>query len=89
VLTEWHEFRELDLRRVRDLMEVPVLVDGRNVYDPADARKAGFEYHSMGRESVGQHFSVIVSAKPIARRKQTATVNKADKSNGKPRAVVN
>ena len=89
VLTEWHEFRELDLRRVRDLMEVPVLVDGRNVYDPADARKAGFEYHSMGRESVGQHFSVIVSAKPIARRKQTATLNKADKSNGKLRAIVN
>jgi hypothetical protein len=89
VLTEWHEFKELDLRRVRDLMEVPVLVDGRNVYDPADARKAGFEYHSMGRESVGQHFPVIAPVKPIMRRKQTTALSKADKLNGKLRAVVN
>ena len=70
-------------------MEVPVLVDGRNVYDPADARKAGFEYHSMGRESVGQHFPVIVPVKPIARRKQAAALSKADKPNGKLRALVN
>jgi UDPglucose 6-dehydrogenase len=49
LLTEWEEFRQLDLTRVRDLMEVPVLVDGRNLYDPAAARQAGFEYISIGR----------------------------------------
>ena len=52
LLTEWGEFLELDLRRVRDLMEVPVLVDGRNFYDPERARQAGFEYLCLGRENV-------------------------------------
>ncbi len=52
LLTEWDEFRQLDLLRVRDLMEVPVLVDGRNFYDPDYVRKAGFEYVCMGRSGV-------------------------------------
>ena len=50
LLTEWEEFRQLDLARVRGLMEVPVLVDGRNLFDPDAARQAGFEYVCMGRE---------------------------------------
>jgi UDPglucose 6-dehydrogenase len=49
LLTEWEEFRQLDLLRVRDLMEVPVLVDGRNLFDPDAVRQAGFEYVGMGR----------------------------------------
>lgn len=49
LLTEWDELRELDWLRVRALMEVPVLVDGRNLYDPDPVRKAGFEYFSIGR----------------------------------------
>ena len=51
LLTEWEEFRQLDLIRLRDLMEVPVLVDGRNLYDPSAAREAGFEYFSIGRDA--------------------------------------
>ena len=51
LLTEWEEFRQLDLVRVRDLMEVPVLVDGRNLFDPDAVRKAGFEYISLGRDA--------------------------------------
>lgn len=50
LLTEWEEFRQLDLARVRELMEVPVLVDGRNLFEPSAVRQAGFEYISMGRE---------------------------------------
>jgi UDPglucose 6-dehydrogenase len=50
LLTEWEEFRQLDLLQVRDLMEVPVLVDGRNLFDPDAVRKAGFEYISLGRD---------------------------------------
>jgi UDPglucose 6-dehydrogenase len=88
VLTEWNDFKELDLRRVHELMEVPVLVDGRNLYDPADARKAGFEYHSMGRESVIHHFPSLATMKPVSKRKQVPLA-KADKVNGKLRAVVN
>ena len=51
LLTEWEEFRQLDLVRVRDLMEVPVMVDGRNLFDPDAVRKAGFEYISLGRDA--------------------------------------
>jgi UDPglucose 6-dehydrogenase len=53
LLTEWEEFRQLDLPRMRDLMEVPVLVDGRNLWDPAAVQQAGFEYHSIGRGEAG------------------------------------
>jgi UDPglucose 6-dehydrogenase len=52
LLTEWEEFRQLDLLRVRDSMEVPILVDGRNLFDPATVRNAGFEYVSIGRDGV-------------------------------------
>ena len=52
LLTEWEEFRQLDLLRVRDSMEVPILVDGRNLFDPDAVRKAGFEYVSIGRDGV-------------------------------------
>lgn len=49
VLTDWKEFAELDLDRIRELMEVPVIVDGRNVFVPERVRSAGFEYFSVGR----------------------------------------
>jgi len=49
VVTEWNEFRNLDLERLRGLMARPVLVDLRNVYDPAKARALGFRYHGVGR----------------------------------------
>ena len=53
VLTEWEEFCQLDLAKVRDLMEVPIMVDGRNLFNPATVRQAGFEYFSMGRDGAG------------------------------------
>jgi len=49
LLTEWNEFRNLDLGRIRELMEVPVIVDGRNLFVPERVRSAGFEYLSVGR----------------------------------------
>jgi UDPglucose 6-dehydrogenase len=49
VVTEWNEFRNLDLERLRGLMARPVLVDLRNVYDPVKARALGFSYHGVGR----------------------------------------
>ncbi len=49
VLTEWNAFRALDLRRLRAAMRGDVLIDLRNIYDPADARAAGFAYSSVGR----------------------------------------
>lgn len=49
ILTEWKEYLELDLARLRDLMEVPLIVDGRNLLDPERVRSAGFEYEGIGR----------------------------------------
>ncbi|HEY6290839.1 MAG TPA: UDP-glucose/GDP-mannose dehydrogenase family protein [Terriglobia bacterium] len=50
VVTEWDEFCKLDWTKLRKAMEVPVLVDGRNLLDPAAMQAAGFEYFSMGRD---------------------------------------
>ncbi len=49
LVTEWDEFRDLDLPRLRGLMRTPVFVDGRNVFEPADMRAHGFLYAGMGR----------------------------------------
>ena len=49
LITEWDAFRALDLDRVRDLMASPVMVDLRNVYNPADMAKHGIAYSSIGR----------------------------------------
>ena len=49
VVTEWSEFLEIDTREVADRMNVPLIIDGRNVYDPDEMRKSGFEYHGLGR----------------------------------------
>jgi UDPglucose 6-dehydrogenase len=49
VLTEWNEFRRPDFVRIKHLLKHPVIFDGRNLYDPADIRKLGFQYYSIGR----------------------------------------
>ncbi len=49
IATEWDEFRTLDWERLRDLAAQPLILDGRNLLDPAKMRSLGFEYHSMGR----------------------------------------
>jgi len=52
ILTEWDQFRALDLTRVKSLMRSPVVVDLRNIYRPAEMRDAGFRYISVGRAEV-------------------------------------
>ncbi len=49
VLTEWDEFRWLDFTKVRDAMAAPVVVDARNLLDPAQLRRIGFDYTGIGR----------------------------------------
>jgi len=49
IVTEWNEFRALNLERIRASMRTPVLVDLRNLYDPKRVRDCGFEYVSVGR----------------------------------------
>jgi UDPglucose 6-dehydrogenase len=49
VITEWNEFKQLDLEKVKGLLKTPVIFDGRNIYDPAAMKKMGFKYRGMGR----------------------------------------
>jgi UDPglucose 6-dehydrogenase len=49
LLTEWHEFRRPDFRRIKDLLTEPVLFDGRNAWEPAQLRELGFTYYGIGR----------------------------------------
>ena len=49
VLTEWQEYRVLDVERAKKVMRRPVVVDARNLYEPARLRQAGFTYDSIGR----------------------------------------
>jgi UDPglucose 6-dehydrogenase len=49
IMTEWNQFRMLDLERIKSLMRAPVVVDLRNVYEPAQMRGAGFRYVCVGR----------------------------------------
>ncbi|HEY4131896.1 MAG TPA: UDP-glucose/GDP-mannose dehydrogenase family protein [Gemmatimonadaceae bacterium] len=48
-MTEWNQFRALNMERVRDLMRSPKIADLRNIYEPADMRKLGFSYVGVGR----------------------------------------
>jgi UDPglucose 6-dehydrogenase len=49
IVTEWNEFKQLDLERLRKSMRQPILVDGRNIYNPAQMQRLGFQYRGMGR----------------------------------------
>jgi UDPglucose 6-dehydrogenase len=50
VVTDWNEYRNPDFERVKAALTRPVVVDGRNLYDPAKMRRLGFTYLSIGRE---------------------------------------
>ena len=49
LITEWAEFGKLDMKKVLALLKHPILIDGRNLYDPAKMRELGFTYKSVGR----------------------------------------
>jgi UDPglucose 6-dehydrogenase len=50
IVTEWNEFKLLNLERLREVMRRPLVFDGRNIYEPERMRRLGFEYHSIGRK---------------------------------------
>jgi UDPglucose 6-dehydrogenase len=52
VLTEWNQFLKLELDRLRDALVEPLIVDLRNIYEPAKVVAAGFRYVSVGRDAV-------------------------------------
>ncbi len=50
IATEWHEFEIMDLGRIKKLMKKPLIIDGRNIFEPAKMKKIGFRYISIGRQ---------------------------------------
>jgi UDPglucose 6-dehydrogenase len=52
ILTEWNEFRALNLARIKSLLSAPLMIDLRNIYSPEDMARNGFDYISIGRPSV-------------------------------------
>ena len=49
VVTEWNEFKQIDMQHLRQIMRQPVIFDGRNIYDPEAMRRLGFNYRGLGR----------------------------------------
>lgn len=64
ILTDWQGFRELDLNRMRSLLRYPIVVDGRNLFDPNAMEELGFTYFSMGR---GQRVPAAVGSAKLRR----------------------
>ena len=74
ILTEWEDFAALDLARMKSLLRYPIVVDGRNLFEPAMMEVAGLNYYSIGRPDVaGEHpASINAALKEAARRKEVA-----------------
>lgn len=70
VLTEWEEFASLDLKRLRAELKYPIIIDGRNLYDPEIMAANGFTYYSVGRPSISPE-SMPASAHETQTRKST------------------
>jgi UDPglucose 6-dehydrogenase len=49
IVTEWHEFEVMELGRIKRLLKKPLIIDGRNIFDPKKMKKLGFRYISIGR----------------------------------------
>lgn len=52
IITDWNEFRRPNFQRIKEYLKSPVVFDGRNLYDPAEMRRMGFTYYSIGRKNV-------------------------------------
>jgi len=49
ILTEWNQFRALDLKKLKKLLNRPIIIDLRNIYNPEEIKNMGFKYYSLGR----------------------------------------
>lgn len=59
ILTEWNEFKGLDLDKTKKLLKKPIMIDLRNIYAQSEMQTAGFYYVSLGRESVGNRLKIV------------------------------
>jgi UDPglucose 6-dehydrogenase len=74
VLTEWEDFSALDLKRIKSLLHYPIVVDGRNLFKPAQMEAAGLNYYSIGRPDVVGRDAVAIktSLKAAAQSNEAA-----------------
>lgn len=70
ILNDWQEFAELDLDRLSRVLRYPIVVDGRNLYDPAAMAAKGFTYLSVGRPALPPARDVAVTQKPTGAAQQ-------------------
>lgn len=72
IVTEWPEFQAVDFAKLRQEMNTPLILDGRNLFDPRKPAKAGFEYYGIGRLARGEKPSArLVKEKPVSRPRVT------------------
>ncbi len=68
ILTEWEEFASLDLTRLRGELKYPIIIDGRNLYDPEVMSANGFTYYSVGRPAVSPELTATGISEPHPRK---------------------
>jgi UDPglucose 6-dehydrogenase len=82
IVTEWEQFRALDLPRLRDLMATPVLIDLRNIYRPEELHRHGFAYASVGRPSDYPSSEELVSMTSLPRSTAHLELSQGEVSRG-------
>ncbi|HEX9247749.1 MAG TPA: UDP binding domain-containing protein, partial [bacterium] len=75
ILTDWDEFRSVDLERLRPVMRAPLVIDGRNLFEPAQMRAHGFEYYSLGRGDAPAVPMAIAASVPALDGRNAAAVS--------------
>ena len=68
VLTEWEEFAALDLKRLHSELKYPIVIDGRNLYDPEVMAANGFTYYSVGRPAVSPEPAATATPVPSVKK---------------------
>ena len=68
ILTEWEEFAALDLGQLRTEMKYPIVIDGRNLYDPEIMAAAGFTYYSVGRPAASPEVVTPAKTPPVGKK---------------------
>lgn len=75
ILTDWADFENLDLARLKSVLRYPILIDGRNLYDPAEMARAGFIYSSVGRTNTQPS---MMPPSPMPERSAAAAAGRAE-----------
>jgi len=70
ILTEWEEFGGLDLKRLYKELKYPIVIDGRNLYDPEIMAQRGFTYYSVGRQASAPETQNAAAATPARKLKR-------------------